>query len=568
MTLTKEDGATRLLQVLYSSFNFKTHYEDSKHKSEICRAAFQTSSQCKFKNDCDFAHDIRELRPRVFDFSNFKRQKCCNWATGCQYSTRCLYLHDEESYEIDTGMILLHSKRERKFRIVRDQGDGTVCVFTLHSDGKPKDSLGKTVINSLWSFTKGRYNDIKLPAGVKIPIKVQKPKREIRTKPVCTPTCCPPPESLKKTTISAKLVPIKDFCKPVDNVYQQPELTQVKQVNPVIVGYTSSPSPPMNAVVLPAPLRQFTAHRVPPGFSAEATVTHPPTSTQPLYMEPISLPENTRISNGMPSPPTARQISMTSQPPSTLDHNAPPYVPGEQWTPTRQHFQFNSAPPTFKPTTYSTSPVLTPYNPYPPTYVARDASPPTATTMTFAHSPSPPFYPYSPAYYSIAEPTGYGFPAPGTSIVVPNTREGEVPYSAPPELPPSGVLMPPAMSYSPVTTPTKKEMWDPDQVDQKEESPMVSSMMSPRSHTSSVSHSHKGSSIRGKSPSAHTEEHKSPERPVKEGVFDPHLIKVDETKELLKIIGDYQKALGSQENQIKELRVENRRLRKTHENRV
>lgn len=622
MTLTKQHGAERLLKVLHSSFNFKTHYEDSKHKSEICRAAFQASSQCKFKHDCDFAHDIRELRPRVFDLANFKRQKCCNWATGCQYATRCLYLHDEKSHEIETGMILLHSQKERKFRIVRDQGDGTVCVFTLHSDGKPKDALGKSVINSLWSFAKGKYSAIKPPiSGSKKMLKSQKTiKRETTICKIC-------PDNSKKSSPLPKIVPTKLAptnqipAKPyVDNKITQP--AKAPKVSP-LVGYISTPSPPLDpsAVILPEPLHTFTSGRFPPpGF---ALSTNLPTNNQSVYLEPIQLPPSSHTT------PHLSQVSTTVSmkpvnPSSTLDHKAPPYIPGKQWAPT--NLMQNKQVLTYKTADKQTAPMApqpmitsqnTGYRPY--EFYTSSPSPP----MAFTYSASPPFGPYAPQYGFASDPRFIA----ECNVMIPEQKCGKPVSSVghsllPPDLPPSGVLMPPALPHSPAGTPKKN--WEEDQTDQKEESPLPAPRSTSRDGASNrdgnAAHSKvagvaPGSGIspggstrlasptrhacmsptdrlrpktlgsplrmrlktlspsnmqspprlrqRIESPSSHAdlEEHKTPDRPIKQGVFDPLLMEVDETKGLLKMIADYHKALGSQEEQIRKLENENARLR-------
>jgi len=792
MTLTKQDGADRLLQVLYTSFNFKTHYEDSKHKSEICRAAFQASSQCKFKHDCDFAHDIRELRPRVFDFANFKRQKCCNWATGCQYSTRCLYLHDEKSHEIDTGMILLHSQKERKFRIVRDQGDGTVCVFTLHSDGKPKDATGKSVINSLWAFVKGKFTDIKLLPSVKTccvtcPVKVPKQKRQSTL-----------PENLKKTSAVGKLVPItkQNNSRPEPEFEPKKVSLNMKAANPshpasapstnVPSFYSPEPSPPPLAdpcaVIMPAPIQQFTNHRIPPGFPPTATVTtpassplhtamiahpsaSPPTETahytspilstvhgysqqgysQPGYLQPLNLPAAPQVQN-MPQVRSMSQnlrkdpnqqnsmqnILNLSSRMSTLDHKAPPYVPGKQWQSTQGYYQNQISP------TYNQNPVLitanqsqqranfaAAYSPY-ATSVTTSCSPTSSPPFTYRMpTASPPFGPWSPQYaYSLSPPptmysTGSYLPTMhsdcqlSTAVTQPVTL---------PDLPPSGVLMPPAMPIGSAPTPPSQQhthqqaapqtnqvwhdqgcvgvvedgmrgvppgmplsprdvldppplssirdnspplspviveapRWEEDQLEHKEESPLRMSpnqsgsdpnvhrernpsassarrdqqqnglresyiSLSPpsrrrqnncsrspaggeqpdrrrRRNSSVLSASprrgdHPYSPYRGeidcnsrrqsfsslnqklpvpirqqpiRSParrnnSLNPEEHKTPERPIKHGVFDPHLVEVHDQKKLLNLLSNYEQALRDQREEVKLLQEENQKLRK------
>lgn len=158
--MNKIDGRERLQNLLHYVFNFGKLYEDAKHKSEICRAAFHHTRPCHFGQDCDFAHRISELCPRVFDHVNFKKQPCSNWKNSCSYGTRCLYLHDEKQIYVNSRMSILHSAREKKFRIIWDQGNGTVCAFTLDTDCRPKQQLGREVISSLWNFVKGAYDKV------------------------------------------------------------------------------------------------------------------------------------------------------------------------------------------------------------------------------------------------------------------------------------------------------------------------------------------------------------------------------------------------------------------------
>jgi len=278
-------------------------------------------------------------------------------------------------------------------------------------------------------------------------------------------------------------------------------------------------------------------------------------------------------------------------PGSTLDHKAPPYIPGKTWAPSAA--QAAAMPATQLPTynhnhldnritQMTATPISIGYRPY--EYRAPSPSPP----FTFTYSSSPPLGAYATPHYSFLPNTRFMVmsqqPQPQQSI---RPALGEINHNIPPELPPSGVLMPPAIPHSPVVTPQKQNyiIVEEDQVDQKEESPLRDT--SPRSRASSVNRARRESirSISGSdrrdgerrpslcsplkrertlsltSHSPENEEHKTPDRPIKQGVFDPLLMEVDETKGLLKMIADYHKCIGNQVEQIRKLEEENARLR-------
>lgn len=206
---TYPESATRILsQTLCFTFNFDALYEDSKHKSEICRAAYRPNvKECRFSKKCDFAHAIDELKPRVFDLINFKKQPCRGFETGCPYKTRCLYLHDEKIYDLHEGITLLYSRTEKKFRMIRDQGNGTVCVFTIDSECSPKDELGMKVLNTLRDYVDEKFEKISNQNGG--PKKIECPP----TKP------SPPPPSVPKK----RQMPLKRVVRTVPVEPAEPE---------------------------------------------------------------------------------------------------------------------------------------------------------------------------------------------------------------------------------------------------------------------------------------------------------------------------------------------------------
>jgi len=144
-------GETDILTLLQNTFNFDKVHEDSKRRTEICRSVLQPFKQCKF-SECLFAHSICELRPRVYDKGAFKKTKCLKFDGGCGYGRRCLYTHDEKIYEISPSVKLMFSETERLFRIVHDQGDGTVATYVLETDANYQEDSSKKFIEALWIY--------------------------------------------------------------------------------------------------------------------------------------------------------------------------------------------------------------------------------------------------------------------------------------------------------------------------------------------------------------------------------------------------------------------------------
>jgi len=142
-------SAKNLVEIIRETFDFTSNFQDSKHKTELCRAAYK-QQRCRFSNQCDFAHLIVELRPRVFDHVTFKKSACCKWPNSCHYRTRCLYLHDEKQYVLNEKFSILHSQHENKFRLIFDQANGTVAVFTLDAECNLRDDKGMRMITSVW----------------------------------------------------------------------------------------------------------------------------------------------------------------------------------------------------------------------------------------------------------------------------------------------------------------------------------------------------------------------------------------------------------------------------------
>lgn len=139
-------------------FDFDTVHEATKAKTELCRAVLRPFRMCKFQN-CHFAHGIKQLKPKVHNKLFFKATKCMKFHSGCKYNVRCSYIHDEKSYTISPTTRLLFSQSERVFRIVHDQGNDTVAVYTLETDANYQEKMSQNLIESLWAFVKGKHRE-------------------------------------------------------------------------------------------------------------------------------------------------------------------------------------------------------------------------------------------------------------------------------------------------------------------------------------------------------------------------------------------------------------------------
>ncbi|CAD8173201.1 unnamed protein product [Paramecium octaurelia] len=67
-----------------------------KKKTELCKN-FQLTGQCKFGNECSFAHGYSELQAKTHLHQKYKTKPCNRYFTQgfCPYGIRCQYLHDE-----------------------------------------------------------------------------------------------------------------------------------------------------------------------------------------------------------------------------------------------------------------------------------------------------------------------------------------------------------------------------------------------------------------------------------------------------------------------------------------
>lgn len=282
-----EEASTRILsETIWRTFDFELLYEDSKHKSEICRAAYRpTSNECRFSKKCDFAHAIKELKPRVFDFTNFKKQRCRGFENnGCSYATRCLYLHDEKIYQLNDGITLLFSQTEKKFRMIRDQGNGTVCVFTLDYDRSPRDGEGMKVLKTLRNYVDGKFEDICKDSNGKVKLKkISKPKpakRVVRAVPV-EPSIDTSETEYKTEEREAPVQQVKNTCIiasiPAHNVQPVPcSSTDDKPQNP-----SPKPVPHVEACRLPQPTQQVL-------YQSASTFTAPAPHPQPFVYQPAN----------------------------------------------------------------------------------------------------------------------------------------------------------------------------------------------------------------------------------------------------------------------------------------
>merc|ERR1719203_2178797 len=156
---------------------------------------------------------------------------------------------------------MLHSESENKFRIIRDQGNGTVCAFTLDTDCTPRDSLGGKVLKSLWHYVDGDYAKLirscsNISNYTKTPIKTSKKQKNKKGNKSGKDTYSPKNKK-KKTPIRGK------------------HFTNVNRNSPKVVIEKEE-------VVAPAPK---SAQKEPPQVQRQSTV--PPTQQQPYNPPPV-----------------------------------------------------------------------------------------------------------------------------------------------------------------------------------------------------------------------------------------------------------------------------------------
>lgn len=66
-----------------------------KEKTEICKF-WLNGEECKFGDDCAFAHGETELMKKTHVASKFRMTLCKSYMTGqghCQYGVRCQFCH-------------------------------------------------------------------------------------------------------------------------------------------------------------------------------------------------------------------------------------------------------------------------------------------------------------------------------------------------------------------------------------------------------------------------------------------------------------------------------------------
>lgn len=95
----------------------KKKFITQNYKTEICRAHRQTGI-CEYKENCQFAHGIQELRPRHFGLK-YKTQECKNYHSNgyCRFGSRCKFIHDEHRIRVANDEFWLVSPSENLVRV-------------------------------------------------------------------------------------------------------------------------------------------------------------------------------------------------------------------------------------------------------------------------------------------------------------------------------------------------------------------------------------------------------------------------------------------------------------------
>ena len=76
--------------------NFKAKASDFKikYKTELCKY-YELTGQCKFGNNCAYAHGIENLRSKVTNTTAYRTKKCIQFFENgyCPYGNRCQFQH-------------------------------------------------------------------------------------------------------------------------------------------------------------------------------------------------------------------------------------------------------------------------------------------------------------------------------------------------------------------------------------------------------------------------------------------------------------------------------------------
>ena len=95
--------------------NKRNKIKDDFYKTELCQT-FEQYNECKYGDNCQFAHGEGELRTRIETLpSSYKRVKCKKFWNGfiCPYGNKCKFAHDEVSLD---NIQFEKDKKDPKFR--------------------------------------------------------------------------------------------------------------------------------------------------------------------------------------------------------------------------------------------------------------------------------------------------------------------------------------------------------------------------------------------------------------------------------------------------------------------
>ena len=79
---------------------YKTNSNDFKikYKTELCKY-YEINGNCKYGNNCAYAHGIENLRIKVTNTTSYKTKKCIQFFNNgfCPYGSRCQFAHSIKS---------------------------------------------------------------------------------------------------------------------------------------------------------------------------------------------------------------------------------------------------------------------------------------------------------------------------------------------------------------------------------------------------------------------------------------------------------------------------------------
>lgn len=128
-------------QSLFSLITART-LSGTSGKNHVFCGCYQKNQFCKHLPDCDYAHAMRDLRPRLYRALYFKIRPCIKLAQGCSYGNKCLFIHDDVVFPLGNGIRVYMSKQDELYRVTMKIQCGALLGFSIGMIDEPeRDSM-------------------------------------------------------------------------------------------------------------------------------------------------------------------------------------------------------------------------------------------------------------------------------------------------------------------------------------------------------------------------------------------------------------------------------------------